>query len=332
MNEIRLKALVTGATGLTGSHPVRELLAAGHEVTALVRSPNKARRVFTEQPTALRIVEGDIGDVASVRDALRGTNALVHCAAVVAVGQSGSEEDLLEANVSGVRNVIGAALEEGLERIVHVSSLATLFRGDGTTLSEASEPQESKHPYGRSKAAADRYVRKLQEEGHPVKVVYPAAIIGPDDPGLSESMLALQTFIRDFVPITTAGMQFLDARDLAVAHRRMLEIEPGPARYLAAGAFLKWAELAEALRHATGGPVRAIPIPAPLLRALGRTIELLRKVVPIALPLTSEAAAYVTRWDPVPNSSALAEMGVTLRPVRESIDDSVHWMLRAGHL
>jgi nucleoside-diphosphate-sugar epimerase len=327
-----LEVLVTGATGLTGSHTTRALLAAGHSVRALIRSQEKARRVFSEAPDRLRLVQGDIGDQTAVRDALRDCDAVIHCAAVVAAGRARNPDEVVETNVDGVRNVIGGAMEQGLSRIVHVSSLATLFRGDGTALTESSEPQGSEHAYGRSKAMSDRYVRALQDAGHPIEIVYPGAIIGPDDPGLSESMLALRTFIDDFIPLTTAGMQLVDARDLADAHLKMVERGAGGGRYLVAGTFLTWRELAEALENATGEELRKVRFPGAVLRALGRMLDLVRKVVPVELPLTAESAAYVTRWDPVPSSSALASMGVTFRPVRESIDDAVQWMRQAGHL
>lgn len=332
MTKKSLEVVVTGATGLTGSHTVRALLGAGHTVRAFVRSPEKARRVFSEAPARLRIVQGDLGDVGSVHDALRDCDGVVHCAAVVAVGQATSPSELVQTNVNGVRNVIDSAVDLGVSRILHVSSLATLFRGDGSKLDESSEPRDSEHAYGKSKTAADRHVRALQDADHPVKIVYPAAIIGPDDPGLSESMVALRTFIRDFVPLTTAGMQFVDARDLAVAHVRLIESDPAPGRYLAAGTFLTWRELAKALEAATGERLRKIRFPAPVLRGLGRTLDLVRKLAPVELPLTAEAATYVTRWDPVQTSDSLVSMGVTFRPVRESIEDAVRWMRDAGHL
>lgn len=97
MQELPWRVLVTGATGLAGSHTVRALLEAGHAARAFVRSLGKA------------------------------------------------PETLIETNVAGVRNVIGTALDLGIEYILHVSSLATLFRGDDTPLSESSEPQDSKH-------------------------------------------------------------------------------------------------------------------------------------------------------------------------------------------
>jgi nucleoside-diphosphate-sugar epimerase len=250
----------------------------------------------------------------------------------VAVDLGNTPDALIETNVAGVRNVVGTAVEQGLERIVHVSSLASLFRGDGTEISETSEPQQSKHAYGQSKTIAETYVRELQAKGHPVKIVYPGAIIAPNDPGLTESMNALRAFIQDFIPLTTGGMQFVDARDLALAHVRMLEAAPGPARYLAAGTFLAWAEVANLLEAATGKRPRTIPLPGPLLRAIGRSLDLLRYVMHIELPLTAEAATYVTKWHPIPNSEAFEAMGVKFRDISESLQDTVDWLRETGRV
>lgn len=332
MHSKPLRVTVTGATGLTGSHTVRALLHAGHEVRAFVRDPKKAETLFAGQQGPLELVQGDIREPDSVARALHGCDGVIHCAAVVAAGRSGAAEELLETNVSGVRNVIGGAVDQGIRRIVHVSSLATLFRGDGTVLREDAEPRPSQHAYGQSKTLAEGYVRKLQVAGHAIQIVYPAAIIGPDDPGLSESMMALRAFIEDFIPITSGGMQFIDARDLGVAHCRIVESEPAPARYLAAGTFLPWSELASQIEKASARRPRAIPFPAPLLRSAGRLLDLVRKVIPVGLPLTAEAAAYITRWDAVPNSAVFAQMGVHFRDVSETMTDSIQWLEEAGYL
>lgn len=332
MPERQSRLLVTGATGLAGSHTVRALLEAGHGVRAFVRSPDKARRVFEGEAGPLELAKGDIGDLGSVRDALQGCDGVVHCAAIVAIDSALTPDALLETNVSGVRNVIGAAIDQGLERIVHVSSVATLFRGDGTLISEDSEPRESKHAYGRSKTIAENYVRELQDEGHPVKIVYPGAIIAPDDPGLTESMNAVRVFMRDFIPITSSGMQFIDARDLAVAHVRMVEAEPGAARYLAAGTFVSWKEIADIMEATTGVRPRTVRVPGAVLRVVAGFLDLVRRVMPVELPLTAESAMYVTKWDPVPNSKALEAMGVRLRDVSESLGDAARWIREAGHM
>jgi hypothetical protein len=112
----------------------------------------------------------------------------------------------------------------------------------------------------------------------------------------------------------------------------VFEAEPGPARYLAAGTFLAWAEVANLLEAATGKRPRTIPIPAPLLRAIGRSLDLLRHVMHIELPLNAEAAIYATKWHPIPNSEALEAMGVKFRDISESIHDTVDWLREAGHV
>lgn len=327
-----LRVLVTGATGLAGSHTVRALLDAGHAVRAFVRSPEKAQRVFAEHEGSLEITKGDIGDAASVESALQGCDGVVHCAGVVAVDSANDPQALIKTNVTGVRNVIGTAVDQGLQRIIHVSSIVPLFRSDGAPVTESSEPQPSKHAYGQSKMMAESYVRDLQAQGHPVKIIYPGAIIAPDDPGLTESMKSIPIFTRVFMPITSSGIQYVDARDLAVAHVRMLEDEPGAARYLAAGTFISWPDLARVLEEATGERPRAVRLPGAVFRLAGRLTDLLRLVVPIELPLSLESATYVTKWSPIENSKDFERLGVQFRDLEESIRDTARWLRDAGHL
>jgi hypothetical protein len=109
-----MKILVTGGTGLAGSHSIRDLLEAGHDVRALVRSEAKLARVFPDAPRGLTSAVGDIADRASVERALSGCDALLHAAAVVSMDNA-SPEALIEANLGGVKKVLGAALDAGCE-------------------------------------------------------------------------------------------------------------------------------------------------------------------------------------------------------------------------
>ncbi len=326
------RVLITGATGLLGSHTVRALLDAGHAVRAFVRSPEKARRVFAVQPGSLELARGDISEVESVRAALSGCDAVVHCAAAVAAGTGGGPRHLIETNVEGARNVLGAALDRGLRRIVHVSSIAPLFRGDGTTITEDSEPQPSRRAYAQSKMLAERYVRELQAAGAPIKIIYPGAILGPDDPGLVESNESLVIFIRKLLPLTTGGIQYVDARDLAAAIVRILQTEEGQARYLAPGEFVSWPEFASLLEELTGEKVAARRINPVFLRFMGRVFDALRSVVPLEFPLSIESATYVTKWQPIPSSDELARLGVEFRSLKETLRDTLGWLKEAGHL
>ena len=112
----------------------------------------------------------------------------------------------------------------------------------------------------------------------------------------------------------------------------MLEAQPGPARYLAAGTFLRWAEVASLLEATAGKPPRTIPFPALLQRAIGWSLDQLRRVMRIELPLTAEAATYITKWHPVPNSQAFDAMGVNFRDISESLQDTVDWLRETGRI
>ena len=118
--------LVTGGTGFVGSWTARALADAGHAVRFLVRTPEKlARAAGALGVDTSDAVTGDITDAAAVRRALAGCEAVVHCAAVVAVGP-GAAERMERTNLAGARNVIGQAAELGLRRAIHVSSIAAL--------------------------------------------------------------------------------------------------------------------------------------------------------------------------------------------------------------
>ncbi len=329
-----MKILVTGGTGLAGSHTIRELLEAGHEVVALVRSQSKFERVFPDAPDALQAVIGDISDRASVEAALRGCDALVHAAAIVSMDND-SPEALIEANVGGVKKVLGAALDAGLQRIVHVSTLSALFHvdesGSAVPITSDTEPHESEHAYGRSKAMAERWVREQQAAGAPIWTTYPSAVLAPDDPGMTESTNALRIFAGRFVPLTGGGFQLVDARDLAIAHRLLLEQTPEVRRHLVPGHYLPWTELKAGLK-AAGAKFLTLPLPGWLLRGTGDVLDVVRKVVPVSFPITRESMLYATRWTAVETSSELAALGLRYRPAVDTLRETTHWLRAGGHI
>ncbi|MEZ4324303.1 MAG: SDR family NAD(P)-dependent oxidoreductase [Polyangiales bacterium] len=329
-----MKVLVTGGTGLAGSHTIRELLQAGHSVRALVRSESKLARVFPDAPGGLSSVVGDIADEASVRAALDGCDGLVHAAAIVSIDNA-STEALIEANVGGVKKVLGAALDAGVRHIVHVSSLSALFHvepsGQAAPITPDTEPHESEHAYGLSKAMAERWVRDQQAAGAPIWTTYPSAVLAPDDPGMTESTNALRIFAGRFVPLTPGGFQFVDARDLAIAHRLLLEDGPSVKRHLVPGHYLPWRDLHRGLR-AAGARSIAMPLPGGLLRATGVVLDGVRKAVPVPFPITREAMQYATRWTAVDSSPELAALGLDYRPAAETLGDTTAWLRSAGHI
>jgi dihydroflavonol-4-reductase len=327
-----MRVMLTGATGFVGSHAAARLLEAGHEVRALVRDPAKLERVFAARGLAPpEAVPGDVTDVASVERAFAGCEAVVHCAAVVAMAAHRGRE-MLDTNTRGVENVVGGAARRGIPRIVHVSSASALFDPRGGVVTPAAPVVRGKDAYARSKSDAECAVRRLQEAGAPIRSVYPTGVIGPDDPGLSEANHALRTFVRDVVLLTSAGFQAVDVRDVAAVLARLALEGEGAARYVAGGPYLSWLELADAIDAVTGVRVRRVRVPGSLVRLGGHVCDAIKRVWDFDFPMTAEGMIYATRWQGADGSKTVEELGVRFRPPRETLADAIRWMVRAGHL
>jgi len=326
-----MRVLVTGGTGFTGSHCVRELLAAGHEVRLLARSREKVARVFAGN-AALHAdaVIGDVTDPAAVAEALDGAEAVVHTAAVVAV-EARRAREVLDTNFRAVELVVGGACERGIGSVVYVSSLGALFQ-PGRPISEDCEPVEASSPYARSKADGESYVRRLQARGAPVRTVYPPAIIGPDDPGLSEGNHTVGVFLNQMMVDTDTGFEMVDVRDLARVIARLAEPDTESGRYVMGGHYHRWTDLIALLDELTGRRVRRIRIPGRTLRALGRVGDAVKHVIPFDFPLAGEAMDFATQWPGVVPSPRLEALGLPRRDPRATWEETIRWLHAAGHL
>ena len=326
-----MRVFLTGATGLTGSHAMAALVREGHELCALVRSEDKLRRVCADRGVPLpSFVVGDMTEAASVRKGLDGCDAVVHAAGVVSIEAKRANE-VLHGNIEGTRLVVGCALDAGVERAVCISSLSAIFDPDAGALTAASEVHETTSAYSRSKAAAERRVRAWQEEGAPIATIYPGAILGPRDPGLSGANMGLSIFVKKFVFDTSGGYQAVDVRDLADATCRLLE-RGGSGRYVAAGNFLTWPRLADLLGEICGRRIRRVPGPGALFRGAGVVGDIVKRVLPFDFPLTHEAMVFVTKQYPVEDSPELLALGCRFRGAREMYTDAVLGLLEDGHL
>ncbi len=325
-----MRVMITGATGFVGFHTALALLEAGHEVSLLVRSQGKMEQLFGRDRIR-HFTVGDITDEGQVRQALAGCSAVVHSAAMVSTHASDAEA-VYRTNVDGTTNVIGAALELGLDSVVHVSSVTALYDPAASVLDEHSPPGAGATGYGRSKVACERYVRGLQEAGEPISITYPATVIGPDDPGLTEAHVGLRTYLQQFVPLMPSGTQYVDVRDIARVHLRLLE-QPGlNGRYIIGGHYVPWRELGGVLRRVTGRKPLELPLNAGLMRLAGRLADRIGNYVKLDLPLTAEGISYATHWVPMDSRSVEQGLGIGFRPVEDSFRDAIAWLHAAGHI
>jgi nucleoside-diphosphate-sugar epimerase len=327
-----MKVLITGGTGFVGSHACRVLMAAGHSVCLLVRNPDKAQKIYKGFGEGMpELMAGDITNLDSVKAALADCDAVVHAAAGTPM-QIESVEQLFAVNVGGVRNVVGAALDAGLERIVCLSSITAIFNKDGSKITPDAPPNPSKMPYGQSKVEAELYLRRLQEEGAPIAILYPGGIIGPDDPSLSDSCKATKHRIENgFRIFGDGGMQYIDVRDLAAMIRSLVE-DGGSGRFLVPGVYSTWTAQADLLEEVSGCQLQRIPAQGWKLRLVGRFVDIARKFKRIDTPISAETMRYATLWPNIQNTGEFERRGISLRDPRETFDDTLRWMVKAGYL
>jgi len=326
-----MRVMITGGTGFVGLHATRALLAAGHEVTLLVRSIDKLLDLYGEDGV-VDYVRGDILDKDSVQDAVEDCAAVVHAAAMVSVDPRDAER-VYRGNVQGTQNVIDAAMEAAVEAVVHVSSVTALFDPAASVLDENSPPGTARNAYGRSKVECERYARRLQDAGAPVYIVYPASVIGPDDPGLTEPHQGLQAFLTSgLLPRLPTGNQWVDVRDIAAIIARLLEQRPAQRRFTAGGHYLPWPELGRTLQAVTGRRFITPPVPGGLMRLAGNVLDLARKAVPIELPISEESMDYATRWVPMSNDLVEQALDISFCPVQDSLRAAIRWLHAAGHI
>ncbi|MGE5108804.1 MAG: NAD-dependent epimerase/dehydratase family protein [Sphingobacteriales bacterium] len=215
--------LVTGGTGLVGSELIKQLITQGKSVRAIYRT---VVSVFLtdEENKKTEWVKGDIADILSLEDAMQGVQQVYHCAAIVSFNPKRREE-LFRTNIEGTANVVNACLHCGVQKLMHVSSVAALGRiRKGETITEASQWSEETNnsAYGKSKYYAELEVYRGIAEGLKAAIVNPVIILGPADWNDGSSAIFKKAY--DEFPWYTNGITgFVDVRDVATAMIQLME-------------------------------------------------------------------------------------------------------------
>jgi nucleoside-diphosphate-sugar epimerase len=173
-----VKVLVTGAAGFIGSHVVDALAERGDEVRALVRPGENTSHLLTLRE--VEIVRGDLTDTGSLKSAVQDVQQIYNLAAKT--GPWGVEEAYRAVNVQGLADLIHLAMDAGVQRIVHTSSVTVYGHHLRDLVIEDRPFHAENNPYSRSKIAGERLISQLvQEHGAPVVILRPAWVYGPRD-------------------------------------------------------------------------------------------------------------------------------------------------------
>jgi nucleoside-diphosphate-sugar epimerase len=270
-----------------------------------------------------------------VAESVAGCDALLHAAAMVSL-DSKQGEQVYQTNIQGLESVIGSAIEAGIGNIVYVSSFTVLFQPGARLITESTPLCKFRNAYARSKRDCEIWVRNRQAAGAPIQISYPSGVYGPDDPKLSESNRALVSFVKSTMLDTSSGTMCVDVRDIASMHRWLLENPPmgdfENHRYIMGGHYYSWREFHGLLQEISGREIPAPSVPGWLLRSAGRVLDAIRRVYPIASPLSSEAMAIMTQCAPVSSEKLIRASGLQFRPAEETLRDTLEWLLEAGYL
>ena len=326
-----MRVAVTGASGFVGSHTVAALTDAGHRVKAVVRNPDRLKPALEPLDVAAETIDihvADMTDLEAIRPSLADVDAVVHCASIYSFDRRRARE-IAEINDLGVRHVLNSAIEAGLDPIVHVSSMLALHRDGevGLTIGRDAPPGNSPYSYSSSKARQETFAHSLQSSGAPVVITYPGGVIGPHDPHDGESVRMFRNAgVGKMSMLPDLTVAFVDVRDVAIVHAAVMEKGLGPQRYIAGGHTIRMDSMVELITAALGKPKRTRRVPMGAARAVGVLGDALRKIG-LDIGASPEAIWLGGNHVTPDNSHTEDDLGITFRPIEESVKDQVQWMI-----
>lgn len=325
--------LLTGATGFLGSYILFDLLKKGYDVRALYRKGSSFRQVervfthFSKDQSAwkdrVEWVEGDIGDVFSLSDAMKGVETVIHCAGMVSF-ESRHRKMLMDINTEGTANVVNISLQEGVRKLMYISSIAALGRGSGEdVITEKTVWKTSRFNsgYAISKYGGEKEVWRGEEEGLEVCVLNPAMILGFGDPSLGTSRM-FQT-VHNGLRLYPCGMNgFVDVRDVSAATVALLQAGIHNERFILCAENLSYQTLFTLMAGVLGKKPPTIRV-TPLIAGLAWRWESVRHALTSSRPLiTRETAITSTHMYRYDGSKILSALPFTYTPVENSLRET----------
>ncbi|HSE58614.1 MAG TPA: hopanoid-associated sugar epimerase [Nitrospiraceae bacterium] len=327
-----MTTLVTGATGFVGAAVVRALAAANRDVRVLTR-PDSDLRNLQGLPVSRAI--GDLRDRSSLRQALTGCRQVYHVAAHYALWAR-EPSVFYDINVQGTVNLMEAAREAGIERMVYTSTIGAIGLppdgGVGTEETPVSLSQMA-GDYKRSKYLAEQEVLKFARAGLPVVIVNPSAPVGAGDVKPTPTGQMIVDFMkgRMFAYIET-GMNLIDVDDVAAGHLAAMERGRIGERYILGNKNLPLKEIFEILSRLTGVPMPHMKLPRGMVLPLAHLNRWLADYVthrPPRIPLEGvKMAKYKMHYD---CSKAVRELGLPQPPVEIALEKAVRWFRDHGY-
>ena len=314
-----MKYFITGATGFIGGILAKQLRAAGHDVHASVRSPEKAKELHE---AGVKLFVGDVTEKESMRQAMTDVDGVYHVAGWYKIGakdKSGGEK----VNIQGTHNVLELMQELKIPKGVYTSTLAVNSDTQGILVDETYHfTGQHLSEYDRTKGIAHDIANEFIANGLPLVIVLPGLVYGPGD--TSSVRTSILNFLQGRLPMlpTQTALCWAHVEDIVQGH--ILAMEKGKAgeSYIIAGEVYKLADAYKLASQITG---RRAPMTAPyqMIKALSVLVKPFDSLLPDSY--TSEGLRIISGTTYLgDNSKARRELGYNPRPLREGWEETLN--------
>lgn len=339
-NSKNLKVLVTGGAGFIGSHVVRILLKRGYQVRVLHLANERLDNLKDINPQ-IELIAGDIIDYQQVITAMTGCEQVIHLAAVYALWLP-DQELMRRVNVQGTDNILRAARELKLGRVVCTSSIAR-FGGQGIDAYGKAKPATEQSPfalaatksvYAITKAEGHQVAVNAAEAGQDVVICAPTGPVGPGDIGPTPTgKLILTVATLPFLATPNTVTNFGDVRDIALGHVLALEKGKKGETYLLGHQNVSAMELAKHTMEILAIKKPLLPVPFILAKLGGYLALAFTRFISRKPPLiTPEAVAISELHLAADCSKAVKELGLPQTDIRTSLTDAIIWFADHGYI
>jgi len=328
-----MNVLVTGSTGFIGAQLCKALVERGHKVRAFHRATSNLR-LIADLP--VEHVVGDLTQPETVRAAFTDIEVVFHVAAQF--GSSGRDQPgrMYTVTVEGTRAVMQAALESGVRRVVHTSSVAAMgvperspVDGEMNAISSLDESHTWNFrpdfwPFGYAKYLAELEAQKAIAQGLDVVIVNPSVVFGAGDIYRQDSSIVMQVARRKLNVLVEGGLNAVHIQDVVDGQLAALECGRTGERYILGGENLSFVELVRKIAAVVGAPVPNLVLPGDLVSSLAGVILPLEPFLDLPVSASDlRLAGYHFYYD---TRKAQVELGLLPpRPITDAFTEAYQW-------
>lgn len=326
-----MTTLVTGAGGFLGSHVAHQLVASGETVRVLMRA-SSSNRAIADLP--LEYVTGDLRDQPSLQRAMQGIQKVFHVAADYRLWAK-NPQDIYDSNVGGTKNLLFAAKQAGIDRLIYTSTVATIAVDRPQLPNEFTDSklEEMIGHYKRSKWMAEQEVLQAAKDGLPVVVAMPTTPVGPWDWKPTPTGKIIVDFLNGKMPgYVETGLNFIAVEDCAAGHLLVAEKGKIGERYLLGSENLTLKQVLDTLAHLTGLPAPRLKIPHALALGVAYAETAFSRLVGREPQIPVEGVKIAQHLMFVDCVRAQRELGFQPEPVVAALERAVRWYEKNGYV